>query len=299
MADTAAKSVELKNALMAAELELKSKQLESIDQNMINKSILASAAESQAATAKKGHVLKLIISVFKAIWGFITFTFNLFKIVLRDLSPYIALAIVILVFIWAFSNSGSRGGSSRRSANNRNLQHPNAPKQPYRWLKWFTPGHRIRGMFNYFRSNPTSIARPIERFGRCDNVEWQHNGVNGPGLCTSTVMPKPIEWTLKEDTMPDLKKLPAEIKKRLTADSQKMKVFIPWAAQGPFYVPQCSKAYFRDTSQGSAAYLFKDNGLTCERVTRESKTYGVEYRPRGEVDKRNYASEANPKCNAE
>lgn len=296
------RKLELENAALEAKLDLMSKQGEAMEQDMVNKRVQATAAETKATMAQKTVSLAYTTTITKGIWTFLSFIFSsiggLFKILLRDLSPYIALFIVILVFIGLFSARSSRSSSNSR------YRSPNAPKPPFQWLRFFTPSYKVRSMFNYFNGNVKNIKRPIEKYGRCDNVEWQHNGGSASGLCVRTYAPKDIEWSLGPDKIQDLKRLPKQLSDKLTKDGQKMKIYIPWAEQGPFYVPQCSKAYFKvldasgNEKKENASYLLKDNGLTCERVTKESKKYGVMYRPIGATNRFDFASEQNPKCSA-
>jgi hypothetical protein len=298
-----ARKLELENAALEAKLDLMSKQSEAMDQDMVNKRIEASAAETKAAMATKSVSLAYWSTIIKGVWTFISSILSsigsVFKVILRDLSPYLALFIVIIVFLGGLSLLAGGGGRSQSRYRSKD-----APKEPYAWLRWFSPGYKIRSLFNYFKGNVKSIKRPIEKYGRCDNVEWQHTGGSGSGLCVRSYAPKDIEWNLGSDKIQDLKRLPKELSDKLTKDGQKLKIYIPWAEQGPFYVPQCSKAYFKvlDSSgneqKESAAYLLKDNGLTCERVTKESKKYGVMYRPIGAKNKFDFASEENPKCSA-
>ena len=296
------KKLELENARLEADLIYRAKQNQALDQEMINRQRLADASADQAAMAKKRYSLAFVSTLVKAIWSVLAAIGNFLKVFLRDLSPYIALLLVILFIIWAF---GSRSGGSGRSSRNRATR-SNAMRSSnlFGWTKVFMPSYRARSIFNFFKGNPKSIARPIERFGRCDNAEWQHRGGDGAGLCVHTLTPKDIEWTLSDDKISDLRKLPQKLKSVATKNNQKLKIYIPWAAQGPFFLPQCSLAYFKVMDDNGverkedASYLLRDNGMTCERIVRESAKFGVAYRPRDSENKRDFATEGNPKCNA-
>lgn len=297
LAKAQARKLELENANLESKLEVMSKQSAAIDEDITNKRIQTSAAETKAYVAKKDVSMRWWSGIFSAIWSFLSSIGKVFLVLLRDLSPYIALAIVIIVFIIIFST-----GSSSRPANPR-YANRNAPRSSsYNIFGWLSPGYKVRSMMNYFNGNVKSIQRPIEKWGRCDNMEWQHMGGNGSGLCVRTYKPKDIEWSLSPDKIPDLKKLPKTVSDKITNNGERLKIYIPWAEQGPFYVPQCSKAYFKTLAsdgtekQVSATHLLKDNGLTCERMSFTAEKYGVSYRPVGSKKLDEYASDSNPQC---
>lgn len=297
LAKAQARKIELENANLEAKLELMSKQTDVINEDLVNKRVQSSAAETKAEMAKKQVSMRFWSGILGGVWRFFGAIGRIFLVILRDLSPYIALAIVIVVFIIIFNS-----GSSSRPPNPK-YSNPNAPRPSYGGpFGWLTPGYKVRSMLNYFNGNVKSIQRPIEKWGRCDNMEWQHTGGNGAGFCVRTYKPKDLEWSLSPDKIPDLKRLPKTISDNITNNGEKLKIYIPWAEQGPFYVPQCSKAYFRTLAadgtekQLPATHLLKDNGLTCERMSFTSEKYGVSYRPIGSKNLNNYASSSNPQC---
>lgn len=307
--------IKLENAERKVNMTKSEAETRKIEQAITNEEIKTTSLEKnvaanqqKAAVAKQKLYLSFWTKIISGIWTVVSSFFSsiagFFSIIFKDLSPYIALAIVIMVFVGALSTRVGTGGWGYPSYTNR-FRSPDVPRPSFEWLqKWFTPGYKIRSLLNYFNGNVKSIRRPIEKYGRCDNVEWQHTGGSGSGLCVRTYAPKDIEWSLGPGKIQDLSKLPKNISDTMTKNGQKLTVYIPWAAQGPFYVPQCSKAYFKvldsngNEQQESAAYLLKDNGLTCERVVKESKKYGVMYRPVGSTDLTDFASEKDPKCNA-
>lgn len=295
LAKAQARKLELENAKLEAQLEMMSKQSTALDEDMVNKRVESTAEETKAYVQKKNISMRWWHGIASAIWTFLSAIGRTFLVLLRDLSPYIALAIVIIVFIIIFTSSGSSRPANPKMAS------PQAPKPPSYGFGW-SPGYKVRSVFNYFNGNVKSIQRPIEKWGRCDNREWQHMGGNGAGLCVRTYKPKDIEWSLSPDKIPDLKRLPKVLSDKITNNGDKLRIYIPWAEQGPFYVPQCSKAYFKTLAtdgtekQVSATHLLKDNGLTCERMSFASQKYGVLYRPVGSKKLDDIASEANPKC---
>lgn len=286
---------------MTEDLEAKLKQAQILQ---IKQGIDASQAEIANNTAKT-DAQKLIASSaasvasnvgWKAFWGriwtILSTIGNVFKLVLRDLTPYIALIIVILLLIWISrrKSAPSMGRGGQMSAPELN------------WFdKYFLPSYQIRSLTNFFSGDPPGIDRPKEPNGRCDNIEWQHTGGSGTGLCVKTYKPDTITWTLDMDKMPELSKLPTKITDMMKV-TDRMQVYIPWESQGTFYVPQCSKAYFKEMDSNgkevttSASYLFKDKGLTCERVEKDSWSYGTQYRPKDSVDLYDFATEKYPKC---
>jgi hypothetical protein len=88
----------------------------------------------------------------------------------------------------------------------------------------------------------------------------------GGGLCTRTFDPKPYEWQIDTSKNPDYDKLPAQMQAQLTGT--KTKVYIPYAKQATFYVPQCNDAYYMIGDQKKSfaengSPLLVDNGLSC------------------------------------
>lgn len=239
----------------------------------------------------KKYKLKLITAVVDRIGKLLKPILDILEILFRELAPYIALIMIILLIIWAFSSSGSKSSSSQKRGQ--------SSTSSSWWPKWLQPNYKLKQLFN-FNSKVNSIGRPIEKTGRCDNIEFQ----DMDGLCPRTYAPEDTKWAISVSKIPELEKLPDDLYKKYTKDGDKLLVYIPWEAEGTFYVPKCSKAYFKvkdDNGQEqkeSASYLFKDNGLTCERVTKTSTSYGAKYRPINSTNKIDYASESNPKCSS-
>jgi len=131
-------------------------------------------------------------------------------------------------------------------------------------------------------------------YGRCDQVTWRELGGDGrAGLCARTYAPKDINWVMDTDKMPDMNRIPEEMYQKVTKNGRRLQVTIPWALQGTFYVPQCSKAVFGDGE--SAADLLKDEGMACRKKEVTVPTYTERYRVKGDaVDA--YTSEKDPKC---
>ncbi len=232
-----------------------------------------------------GTILKVIVSPIT----------GLVKFIVRDLSPYLALIFFVFLIILLFS--------SYKSPKKRLDPRFSKPKKPS-FLDSILPTYQFRQYANYFNTKVNSTERPKEINGRCDHIVWKQEGGSGnSGLCSRTYMPETIKWTINVDKLPELGSLPDGLYKDATANGDKLIVYIPWAVNGPFYVPQCSGAYFKiqqpdgTTKQESASNLLKDNGLTCERYVKESTSYTVQYRPKGSADLYDFATEENPKCN--
>lgn len=189
---------------------------------------------------------------------------------MRDFSPYLVLIILILILIGGISSSSSRSQPGRKINTSSGTKVKNALQSLFEKI---FPVHIMRKWFNPF-GKVDSIKRNMNG-GRCDNLAWlQKNDRNEPyggGLCVKTFDPKPFEWQLDTSKNPDFDKLPAKMQADLTGS--KTKVYIPYAKQATFYVPQCSKAYYLDgekkvvfAQKGSP--LLVDNGLSCSLAQR-------------------------------
>jgi hypothetical protein len=273
-------------AKLTKEAELYGVKAVAAEADTVSKEKAVAALKSAVSAKIWKNIWDRISNIFKALW-------DVLKYILRDLSPYIALIIVILLII---------GTSMRRPRPTYNNGRRNPPRLTF-WDKWFTPSYNVRSMLRMFSGSPPSASRPKEIYGRCDNVEWQHTGGNGSGLCVKTYKPETISWTFDTDKMPELNKIPSKLYDSMNYSS-KMQVFIPWAEEGTFFVPKCSGAYFKELDENGnekktpAGYLFDDKGLICQRVEKNSKQYGTAYRPKTSDNLYDFASEGNPKCDA-
>lgn len=274
-------------AKAAARLAKMQKAAELAEEKKKNREEARAKAEQQHVKNRE-YRLRLFNVITNKIGKLLEPILEIIKILLRELAPYIALVLIILLIIWAFSSSGSSSSKGSKSSSYSGGW----------WPKWLTPNYKFKQLFNYFNTKINSTARPKEAGGRCDNLNFSDK----MGLCPRTYAPEETKWTIDVDKIPELNKLPDDLFKKYTNNSEKLIVYIPWAPQGTFYVPQCGKAYFKVTNSkgiettANADYLFKDNGLTCDRVTKTSTSYGSKYRPRDATDKQDYASEKDPKC---
>lgn len=225
-------------------------------------------------------------------------------IILKDLSPYIALGVVIWV---VFMGKGLPGRAANTGASGRRRDSVfNSVKTPFQrfkeWLSrkfaWLAPGYRYRQfmrMFSFLGGSIKTVPRPRMVNGRCDNEEWKELGGDGrPGLCARTFSPKEIQWTFDSDKMPELNKMPEVLYNEKTNQGRRLQVTIPWALQGTFYVPQCSRAKFSDGT--SAAHLFTDEGMTCRKKEIAAPRFTAKYRPKNASSKDDYATANDPKC---
>lgn len=220
--------------------------------------------------------------------------------ILRDLAPYIALIIIILLLVGiGFSSSGGpsmnlNAGSARRDAifNNTFGLFGRIQRAIASFFARFSLGHRFRlimRMINPFGpAYQNVIERPRAGTGRCNNIDWIENG----DQCENLMSPSAIEWEISPDKVAEWDRLPDDIR---AGFKKKMKVYIPWAKQDTFYVPQCAKAYYlvavRDLSTGKLSIqqkllndnertrFLQDTGLECVRVQKTlPKVFTPQYR---------------------
>lgn len=188
-----------------------------------------------------------------------------FGIFMRDFSPYLVLLVIILLFV------GMAAAPAKKSRPGRTLPTTGGSKiknMLKKFLEMLFPTQTIRKWFNPFGKVDT-IPR-TQNGGRCDNVGWrQQNDPSEPyggGLCTRTFDPKPYEWQIDTSKNPDFDKLPSKMQSALTG--AKTTVYIPYAKQATFYVPQCNDAYYMQGDQkrkfaDDGTPLLVDNGLSC------------------------------------
>ena len=209
--------------------------------------------------------------------------------------PYIVIACVIVFISTALgmtqsstrsSNSRSSGGSSESGSGieidgingitgtgeSNWIERTGAPSS---FAESYSIDNLIQADFKMaiYNLNPfagvfQSIARPIFRNGRCDNMnylQFSSAGINWGGLdkkCIVLKKPKDIEWSIDESKIPEFATLPAERKKEL---QHKLKIKIPFEPKESFYLPNCDKAKYED---GSPADMYIDAGLTCNLNTK-------------------------------
>lgn len=212
---------------------------------------------------------------------------------LKDLSPYIVLAFVILLII-----SASKGGAMLRPLKKIDAKRKKAFARAQskwqrlkRWIKtklaWLirllTPSYRVRlflKMFTPFGGKSSQIPRQRIMSGRCDNHRWIQitdkdkidlNTDGKRGYCFSSIRPEDIEWELDVSKMPDYNDLPQQTRKNMQS---KMKIIIPFDKEdsvrdgNTFFVPRCDKAYYKDAKDAKGkpvpASLLEDTGTTCK-----------------------------------
>ena len=118
----------------------------------------------------------------------------------------------------------------------------------------------------YSTTVDTSMSdRPKMEIGRCDNLN--NYEITSKKVCVATSIPDPIVWTMDVENIPELSEVSLATKEKITNESKKYIVTIPWATykqEGMHYYPDCSKAKFADGT--SAAKLFTENGTrSCEK----------------------------------
>ncbi len=188
-----------------------------------------------------------------------------FGTLLKDFSPYLVLLIIILLFIGLAAAPSRKNRPGRKLPTSSGTKIKNGLKK---LLEKLFPTTALRRWFNPFGKVET-IPR-TQNGGRCDNMGWrQQNDPSEPyggGLCTRTFDPKPYEWQIDTSKNPDYDKLPGKIQTMLTGE--KTKVYIPYAKQATFYVPQCNDAYYivgdeKKKFADDGTPLLVDNGLSC------------------------------------
>lgn len=215
---------------------------------------------------------KLRYEKFKTLFGFAG---PLFK----DFSPYLVLILLIVLLIGAAAVPKPKPSPGRKIT-------MSWWEKLKRFIKMLLekifPVHTIRRLFNPFGKVDT-IPR-TQNAGRCDNAEWREyidpSEPYGGGFCKKTYHPKPYVWNIDQNKLPDYDKLPDKMKRTITKDGKAMQVFIPYALQSTFYVPQCNDAYYIDQdAQGNEIEkkfsdegmpLLQDKGLTCSLVEKDS-----------------------------
>jgi len=254
-------------------------------------------ASSNIAKNRVEIVMTFIKPIFSGIWKIIV-------TLLRDLSPYIALILVIYFLIVISRGSRKSSGQQQRRDEEDDGWWASTKRK---MSGFFEPSYQIRSFFSGLRFGKKDlpfIERRRLQSGRCDNIEWMDTGGDGQdGLCIRTYKPKPIRWVLDTDRMPELDKMPDKIVMDLKSGGDHLSVYIPWEQQGTFYVPQCDKAYYLKIDddgkevKANASHLLVENGLTCKRAELPSKMFaGVRYRPKGIKNKVTFASVDDPKC---
>lgn len=275
-----------------AEIQLLETKTQALKRSIENSERLASSNisrnENQKNTNRANVIFKVISGIARPLGP-----------ILRDLAPYIALIIVILILVGVgVSTSGPsmnlNAGSARRDAifNQTLGLFGRIQRAIGDFFARFSLGHRFRlimRMINPFGGGyQNTVQRPRAGGGRCNNIDWVENGEN----CEQLMFPKAIEWEISPDKVAEWERLPDDIKSGL---KKKMKVFIPWAKQDTFYVPQCAKAYYltvvRDLSTGKISVqqkllnddertrFLQDTGLECVRVQKTlPKVFKPEYR---------------------
>ena len=286
-----------------AQAMLAEKQLEAIEKNVAIAKDRADTSSSEVATKFRLMKLRMFGSFIKNVATLLRNLIRPLGVILKDLSPYIALFVVIMMLFYGYRFGAPKlnfGSSSKR----RDEAFKKFKSRWQRFKDWWAeklggiaPGHRYRAlmrMLNPLAGHFKKLARPVMVNGRCDDVQWRELGGDGrAGMCARTYAPKDIQWVMDADKMPELSRMPDSLYDKTTNGGKKLQVTIPWALQGTFYVPQCSKAQFADGT--SAEGLFKDDGMACRKKEVQVPTYGKRYRVKNKaVD--DYATESAPKC---
>lgn len=218
--------------------------------------------------------------------------FKLFMVaILKDLSPYIVLVLVIVLFIMLVR--GTFGKTIRRVDKKRAQAFSKAKSRWKRFIAWIkaklapirkfvTPGYKMRLFFQMimpFGSENKGIPRQRIQSGRCDNMRWiQLNANDAPqldldgekGYCFSAIRPENIEWSIEPSKIPDFFDLPQNVQKGLQS---RMKIVIPFDQESSikngntFFIPRCDKAYYKDLKtpdgQRVPAPLLDELGTSC------------------------------------
>lgn len=220
--------------------------------------------------------------------------FRLFLLaLLKDLSPYIALLIIILFIIVLMKGSAimrpfRRLDARRRVAfakgKSRYQRFKLWLKSKFDWLfKLLTPGYRVRLFLRMFLPGGAAANQiPRQRImsGRCDNNRWiqindrnevQLDADGKRGYCFSAIRPEDIKWDLDITKMPDYNELPEQTRKSIQS---RMQIIIPFDNEdsvrdgNTFFVPRCDKAYYAKAKDKDGkpipAKLLEDFGTSCK-----------------------------------
>ena len=224
-----------------------------------------SASERSLETIEKANrTIDLIKNFFGGLFGW------MFRSEF-PLAHYITLFIVILILFGAFriGMSGSIPNLNIVSGTNRFVN----------WIKrflkkyfgWLIPStYRISLLSNLFTPFGSDKLEGIPREtmgGRCDNVLLQTDG----NSCHNTSTPKPIQWVIDPDNIPEMNELPQNLLNRFTHNGNRLVVNIPYESTGLYYTPNCDKMKFMD---GTDAKIFNQRGLsdTVCRFTEKAST---------------------------
>lgn len=241
-------------------------------------SSVATAATSSSLEKNGIAKSKLWLERWKTIFGFM-------GPLMRDFSPYLVLILLVLLLIGLAATPAPRPTPGRTLPTSSWSKMIAAIKA---FMDRIFPTQSLRRWFNPF-GKVESIAR-TQNAGRCDNAKWRQQDdpsePYGGGLCTRTTDPKPFEWQIDTSKNPDFDRLPTEIQSELTGG--KTKVYIPYAKQATFYVPQCNEAYYKVVKDGKeierkfaddGTPLLIDNGLTCSLASKPlGDVYTSKYR---------------------
>lgn len=210
---------------------------------------------------------------------------------LKDLSPYLVLALIIIVVIIlakGAKRSNVQSDPKKLSVFNQ------AKTRTQRIISWIKekialvlsklmPGYQLRMMFSMIGGPKYSNVVPREQVksGRCDNYRWiqldKNNNIvidsdGQEGRCFSAIRPKNIEWELDISKTPEFYELPEA---RQTQLKPKMKIVIPYDTEdsikdgNTFFIPRCDRAYYGDdpTKKVPINQVLEDAGTTCRMVS--------------------------------
>ena len=287
--------------------------------NSKNQQVDAETTESRLGKETSAHVAHenaetwdTRLTMFQKIVYIITYPLRLIVrfVGFRPYADYFAVILFILFLIGAVWFFFDLPGRAIRSGINGTMS-------VFEWignkLSWLFFGWIPRPNWTYKLRLASQVAspfkgeavggapRPVAANGRCDQMQWREVGT-ADGMCARTTSPKPIQWVLNADAMPELSKMPPELVQQWTnSQSNKMKVNIPYKLKGMYFTPQCNDATFTDGT--SAGHLLQDDGLQCKRVEKPSQPYSEKderWRPKSEskfyqgVDA--FATATTPRC---
>ena len=245
--------------------------------NMQSKKILLRDQLSNSSSERGMRRLEKVDKVITIISNFFS---NLLGWLFRGdfpLAHYITLAIVILFMFGAFRFGFGRGAGIP------NLRIVETTNRFVNWIKrllkkyfgWLIPSsYRFNLVSNLFTPFSSTKLEGIARTtvgGRCDHLSWKEES----GQCRNTSNPKPIQWIMDVDKMPEFNELPSEVTTKLSENGKKLIVNIPYGSTGIQFMPDCSKMTFAD---GTKANLFTQRDLKdplCRFVEKPSTLYNT------------------------
>lgn len=203
------------------------------------------------------------------------------------ISHYVALILVIALFIWFFTASDNNSSTPddtvieiEKKQKKKKSGNPitNLFRYIFNKIKNF-----VRKVFRFFKifrlKSPNSVQRGGKArtsiTGRCDMLEW----IEKDKFCYKTEKPKNIRWYLPEDKMSELNEIPIKLKDELTNKGNKLIIDIPYKLVNNKYYPDCNNmTYYNGEKVNGLLRQQSINSDYCTLVEKKSKKYNKTYK---------------------